>query len=223
MKAMILAAGRGERLRPLTDTLPKPLVTVGPYTLIEWHIVRLVAAGIRELVINLSYRGDQIRDHLGEGQAYGANIRYSAEGEPPLETGGGIFQALPLLGADPFLVVNGDIWTDFPYAQLQATGKLAHLVMIDNPEHHPQGDFYLDEGQINDRGQGRCLTYSGIGIYTRELFAACTPGRFPLAPLLRDAIRQGQVSGEYYPGEWLDIGTLERLEQLRRQVSEAQA
>lgn len=220
---MILAAGRGERLRPLTDTIPKPLVPVGPHTLIEWHIVRLAQAGIRELVINLSYRGDQIRAHLGQGQRFGVNIRYSEEGEPPLETGGGIYQALSLLGHAPFLVVNGDIWTDYPFAQIPVTGKLAHLVLVDNPDHHPRGDFYLNDGQINDRGQGRCLTYSGIGVYTNEFFAACTAGRFPLAPLLREAIAAGQVSGEHYTGEWLDIGTLERLEQLRRQVSAARA
>ncbi len=219
MKAMILAAGRGERLRPLTDTLPKPLIHVGQYRLIEWHLHRLATAGVQDIVINLSHLGDMIREQLGQGDRYGVRIQYSQEPEPALETGGGIFQALEILGSEPFIVVNGDIWTDYPFTQLQPVEKLAHLVMVDNPAHHLDGDFILKGSQLSSDGQGQHYTFSGIGVYRRELFAACKPGRFPLAPLLKRAMNEERISGEYFDGHWYDIGTQERLQQMRQFVS----
>jgi len=224
MKAMILAAGRGERMRPLTDHIPKPLLQVGGRALIEYHIRALAAAGIDSLVINLSYRGDQIRAALGDGSRHGVSISYSPEGEPPLETGGGIFHALPLLGAAPFIVVNGDIWTRYPYASLPSQPDgLAHLVLVDNPEHHPQGDFHLRDGGVYSEGEGERLTFSGIGVYRPELFDGCSDGPFPLAPLLRRAMEAGAVGGEHYPGPWLDIGTPQRLEELDRSLRHSEA
>lgn len=219
MKAMILAAGRGERMRPLTDHTPKPLLRVAGRALIEYHIDALVRAGYRELVVNHAHLGARIEEALGDGRRYGARIRYSAEGEA-LETGGGIFRALPLLGPEPFLVVNGDIWTDFSYAGLPAapTG-LAHLVLVDNPPQHPAGDFVLAaNGAVSATGAPR-LTFSGIGVYRPELFARCAAGRFPLAPLLRTAMAAGQVHGEHYRGAWVDVGTPERLAELERRLT----
>jgi len=218
MKAMILAAGRGERMRPLTDDTPKPLLRIGGQTLIEHHIHALAQAGFTELVINHAHLGEQIVAALGDGNAYGVEIRYSAETPPALETGGGIFNALPLLGDAPFLVLNADIWTDFPLAELprQIEG-LAHLVLVDNPEHHEQGDFSLSAGQVSQRGPAM-LTFGGIGVYSPELFSACTAGAFPLAPLLRQAMDENRVSGEHYQGSWFDIGTPERLEAVNRVV-----
>jgi len=211
MKAMILAAGRGERMRPLTDTTPKPLLRIGGQMLIEHHVHALARAGIKELVVNHAHLGEQIVRALGSGSAYGVSIQYSAEHGAALDTGGGIFNALPLLGAAPFLVVNADIWTDFDFAGLpQDIDGLAHLVMVDNPPQHPGGDFSLSEGRLAQRGPAM-LTFSGIGLYRPELFAGCTPGAFPLAPLLRTAMDDGQVSGEHYSGSWFDIGTPERL------------
>lgn len=215
MKAMILAAGRGERLRPLTDTLPKPLLAVGKYCLIEWHILRLCEAGISDIVINLSYLGNKISEHLGDGQRYGVNLVYSQEPDPALETGGGIFNALPLLGDEPFIVVNGDVWTDYPFAQLDKPAGLAHLVLVENPEQHPQGDFILQGTQVLAQGEGKHYTYSGIGVFQTQLFSTCQAGRFPLAPLLREAMHNGQVSGELYQGRWHDIGTPQRLQAIR--------
>jgi len=218
MKAMILAAGRGERMRPLTDDTPKPLLRIGGQTLIERHIHALAQAGFTELVINHAHLGEQIVAALGDGDAYGVEIRYSAETPPALETGGGIFNALPLLGDAPFLVLNADIWTDFPLTELprQIEG-LAHLVLVDNPEHHPEGDFSLSAGQVSQRGPAM-LTFGGIGVYSPELFSACTAGAFPLAPLLRQAMDENRVSGEHYQGSWFDIGTAERLEAVNRVV-----
>jgi MurNAc alpha-1-phosphate uridylyltransferase len=215
MKAMILAAGRGERMRPLTDRTPKPLLAAGGRPLIEHIVVALVAGGIADVVVNTAHLGEQIEDYLGDGHRFGARIVYSPEGEA-LETGGGIFRALPLLGDGPFLVVNGDIATDFPFARLldQPQG-LAHLVLVPNPPHHARGDFALDGGLVHDAGPER-HTFSGIGVYRPELFAGCTPGRFPLAPLLRAAMPEGQVSGELYEDFWMDIGTVERLEAFDR-------
>jgi MurNAc alpha-1-phosphate uridylyltransferase len=208
---MILAAGRGERMRPLTDSTPKPLLRIGGQTLIEHHLHALARAGISELVINHAHLGEQIVRALGDGSAYGVAIQYSPEGETGLETGGGIFNALPLLGEAPFLVVNADIWTDFDFAGLpRDIDALAHLVMVDNPPQHPGGDFSLSEGRLSQRGPAM-LTYSGIGVYRPELFAGCTPGAFPLAPLLRAAMDEGQVTGERFTGSWFDIGTPERL------------
>jgi MurNAc alpha-1-phosphate uridylyltransferase len=218
MKAMILAAGRGERMRPLTDRLPKALLKVRNKALIVYHIEALREAGVGELVINLGYRGGQIRAALQEGRRYGVRIAYSQEPEGALETGGGIFQALPLLRSAPFVVVNSDIWTDYPFTRLPASPDgLAHLVLVDNPPQHPQGDFALVEGRVRDEGAPR-LTFSGISVIHPELFADCKPGRFPLAPLLWRAMRQEQVSGEYYRGIWRDIGTPERLSQLENEL-----
>ena len=214
MKAMILAAGRGERMRPLTDHAPKPLLRAGGRRLIEYHIEALVRAGVREIVINHAHLGAHIEQALGDGSRYGATIVYSTEGEQPLETGGGIHNALPLLGDAPFAVVNADIWTDYPLAHLpHAPEGLAHLVLIDNPPQHSAGDFILRGGQIFD-DDGPKLTFSGIGVYRPELFAHCKPGAFPLAPLLRTAMSAGLVSGEHYRGRWFDIGTPERLHEL---------
>jgi len=218
--AMILAAGRGERMRPLTDHTPKPLLQVAGKPLIVWHIERLAAAGIRELVVNHAHLGHLIEQALGDGDRWGVRIRYSAEGEgKALETGGGIYKALPMLGEQPFLVVNGDIWCDVDYAALAlASDRLAHLVLVANPSHNPAGDFHLDAaGQVHADGEPR-LTFSGIGLYAPALFASCIPGAFPLAPLLRDAMAKGRVSGQLHPGRWVDVGTPQRLLMLDKQL-----
>ena len=219
MKAMILAAGKGERMRPLTLTTPKPLVRVGGVPLIEYHLRALAAAGFTEVVINHAWLGQQIEDYLGDGSRYGLSIRYSPEGEP-LETGGGIFRALPLLGDEAFVVVNGDIWTDYDFTALrQPMAGLAHLVLVDNPAHHPAGDFSLVDDQVRDGQPGaQTLTYSGIAVLHPKLFAACTDGAFKLAPLLRDAMAQGQVSGERLHGHWVDVGTHERLAEVEQLI-----
>jgi len=213
LQAMILAAGRGERMRPLTDHTPKPLLRVGGRTLIDYHLKALGAAGIRDVVINHAHLGAQIEATLGDGERYGLQIRYSPEAIP-LETGGGIRNALRLLGAQPFLVINGDIWTDYPYSRLPAEpAGLAHLVLVDNPSHHPAGDFALQAGRVRADGEPP-LTFAGIAVYRAALFADHPPGRFPLAPLLRAAMADGQVSGEHYRGRWMDVGTPERLARL---------
>jgi MurNAc alpha-1-phosphate uridylyltransferase len=220
---MILAAGRGERLRPLTLETPKPLLPVGGAPLIEHHLRALAAAGFREVVINLSWLGAKISAHLGDGARLGLAIAYSEEGAPPLETGGGIFRALPLLGPGPFAVINGDVWTDYPYARLRemplAAGDLARLVLVPNPEQHPAGDFDLADGRIVERLAER-LTFSGLGVYRHELFAGCKPGAFKLVPLLRSAIAAGRAAGERWDGEWHDVGTRERLESLDARLRE---
>lgn len=218
MKAMILASGRGERMRPLTDGTPKPLLEAGGKPLIQYHIEALGAAGIRQIVINHAWLGEMFVARLGDGRAYGAEILYSAEGEVPLETGGGIKRALPLLGADPFLVVNADIYTDFDFRRLpaQPLGR-AHIVLVKNPPHHPQGDFALDDTLVSETGGNR-YTYSGIGVFTPELFQDSPSGAFPLAPLLRRAMGQGQVTGEIYRGTWFDIGTPDRLALLNNKL-----
>ncbi|MGB5727327.1 MAG: nucleotidyltransferase family protein [Thiogranum sp.] len=218
MRAMILAAGRGERMRPLTDQTPKPLLEVGGKPLIQYHIEALRDAGFRELVVNHAHLGNQIVERLGDGAQFGVHITYSAEPEGALETGGGIKQALPLLGEQPFLVINGDIWTDYPYQQLYREPEgLAHLVLIDNPPHHVQGDFQLNGRRVTTDGENK-RTFSGIGLYRPDLFADSPGGAFPLAPLLRRAMQTGQVSGEYYQGRWLDIGTPQRLAELNREL-----
>ena len=222
MKAMILAAGKGERMRPLTLTTPKPLIRAGGVPLIEHHLRALAAAGFTEIVINHAWLGQQIEDYLGDGAQLGLSIQYSPEGEP-LETGGGIFRALPLLGDEPFLVVNGDIWTDYDFSALrQPIAGLAHLVMVDNPAHHPNGgDFCLQDGQIRDAEPGaQMLTYSGISVLHPKLFATSVAGPFKLAPLLREAMAQGQVTGEHMHGCWIDVGTLERLAQVEQLLEE---
>jgi MurNAc alpha-1-phosphate uridylyltransferase len=216
MKAMILAAGKGERLRPLTLHTPKPLVRAAGVPLIEYHLRALKAAGFTDVVINHAWLGQQIEDYLGDGQRLGLNIAYSPEGEP-LETGGGIFRALPLLGEEPFLVVNGDIWTDCDFAPLKAPIKgLAHLVLVDNPLHHPTGDFALVGGEVRDDASLSRLTYSGIAVLHPQLFAGCSAGAFKLAPLLREAMGKGQVTGEHFTGRWVDVGTHERLAEVEQ-------
>lgn len=215
MKAMILAAGRGERMRPLTDNTPKPLLPVGDKPLIQYTIENLVSAGYVDIVINLAHLGQQIIDYFGNGQTLGANIEYSYEGETGLETAGGIIKALPLLGNNPFLVINGDIACDFPLSSLREKSiALAHLVLITNPEHHPQGDFCLAEnGILSEQGSNK-LTFSGIGVYKPELFSHSLPVKVKLGPLLKQAMTDNQVSGEKYNGFWMDIGTPQRLQEL---------
>ncbi|MFA5984868.1 MAG: nucleotidyltransferase family protein [Methylococcaceae bacterium] len=215
MKAMILAAGRGERMRPLTDTTPKPLLIAGGKALIVHTIEQLVQAGFNDIVINHAHLGQQIETELGDGREWGAHISYSAEYSAALETAGGIIKALPLLGKETFLVVNGDIATDFPFTSLaQIPVKLAHLVMVNNPTHHPEGDFGLDTSQHIIANAPEKLTFSGIGLYHAEFFYGTQPGKQKLLPLLLNAIAKGQVSGQKYDGFWMDIGTPERLQQL---------
>nr|VFJ64095.1 MAG: MurNAc alpha-1-phosphate uridylyltransferase [Candidatus Kentron sp. FM]VFJ64628.1 MAG: MurNAc alpha-1-phosphate uridylyltransferase [Candidatus Kentron sp. FM]VFK09038.1 MAG: MurNAc alpha-1-phosphate uridylyltransferase [Candidatus Kentron sp. FM] len=240
MKAMILAAGRGKRMRPLTDRIPKPLLPIAGRSLIVHLIHRLVREGYRDLVINIAYKGNHIETALGNGTAFGARIRYSRESPAALDTGGGILNALPLLGADPFLVINGDIWTDYPFSRLSAPPPpgLAHLVLVPNPPHNAYGDFgllpegitALDRDTLPGSGlpareasrppharfrlsnhQGERLTFTGMGVYRPALFSDCEPGKFPLGPILRRAVDAGQVTGERYTGEWQDIGTPARL------------
>ncbi len=219
MKAMILAAGRGERMRPLTDKTPKPLLKAGSKRLIEYHLENLAKAGFYDIVINHAHLGEQIEHVLGDGGRYGVRIAYSAEGQA-LETGGGIFKALPLLGDTPFLVINGDVWCDYPYeALMRRKVSQAHLVMVDNPAQHPQGDFVLEHGKVHDK-EGERLTFSGIGVYHPKLFSGCEAGAFALAPLLRRAMAADLVSGEHYRGRWFDIGTPERLQQLDRMLQQ---
>jgi MurNAc alpha-1-phosphate uridylyltransferase len=209
---MILAAGRGERMRPLTDEIPKPLLPVAGKPLIEHQIERVAAAGFRQVVINHAWLGEKIESTLGDGSRWNLTIRYSSEGVA-LETGGGIHRALPLL-SDPFLVINGDIWSDVDYTSLGiAESDLAYLVMVENPVHNSAGDFCLDDGRLSTVGE-QLQTYSGIGIYRHALFAGCEPGKFPLAPLLRDAMARGQVGGVNHAGTWIDVGTPERLAQV---------
>ncbi|MBK9950006.1 MAG: nucleotidyltransferase family protein [Candidatus Competibacteraceae bacterium] len=222
MKAMILAAGRGERMRPLTDHSPKPLLPVAGKPLIFHHLEALRAAGFREIVVNTGHLGEQLPAALGDGHRWGVRIAYSPEPPDALETGGGIFQALPLLGPGPFLVVNGDVWTSYPFARLSAKlAGLAHLVLVDNPSHHAKGDFSLedDSGRVRESGTAR-LTFSGISVLRPELFAGCRPGRFPLGPLLRRAMAINQVSGEHFTGAWRDIGTPQRLAELDRELQQ---
>ncbi|MBB1076334.1 nucleotidyltransferase family protein [Rhodoferax sp. 4810] len=222
MRAMILAAGRGKRMQPLTDHTPKPLLCVAGKPLIVYQIERLVAAGFIELVINHAHLGAQIEHALGDGSRFGARIVYSHEGEgTALETGGGILRALPLLGTAPFMVVNSDVWCDIDYAMLTlAKTDLAHLVLVNNPPHHPHGDFILTNGRVNDhRHIQTALTFAGIGVYHPELFAQCQPGVFPLAPLLITAMAQQRVSGYHHRGIWMDIGTPDRLATLERSLT----
>ncbi|GAB6139332.1 nucleotidyltransferase family protein [Methylosoma difficile] len=214
MKAMILAAGRGERMRPLTDHTPKPLLPVLGKPLIVYTLEQLAAAGFTDIVINYAHLGQQIEQQLGNGQQFGVSIAYSPETEA-LETAGGIVNALPLLGNEPFLVVNGDIATDFPFANLhKQTVDLAHLVLINNPEHHPEGDFGLTEDGKLLATAAQKYTFSGIGLYHPDLFKDTPPGKSKLAPLLRQAMNNGQVSGQHFQGFWMDIGTPERLQDL---------
>lgn len=219
MKAMLLAAGRGERMRPLTDATPKPLLRAGGRALIEYHLLKLGAAGFEDVVVNLSHLGAQIRAALGDGGRYGLRISYSAEGEPPLETAGGIVHALPLLGRGPFLVVNADLYTDYPFESLRhMPARKAHLVLVPNPDHHLRGDFALDGDLVRNEG-GERHTFAGIAVYRPGFFRGLADGPAPLAPLLREAADREQVTGEVYEGCWLDVGTPQRLRELDRGLS----
>ncbi len=214
---MILAAGRGERLRPLTDTLPKALVEVRGQSLLERHLDRLHEAGINDAVINLGWLGEKIVERVGSGSRYGLNIVYSPEGDNVLDTGGGIHNALPMLGHDTFLVVNADIFTDMPVPDLELpTNTLGHLVLVPTPDYREAGDFNLQDGLVQN-GDLRPLTFSGMAIYKPEFFAGCRPGRFPLVPMLRDAADAGQLGGSLYEGRWADVGTLQRLDAINDQ------
>lgn len=215
MRAMILAAGRGERLRPLTDETPKSLVEVGGRSLLERHLDHVKAAGIETVVINLGWLGDRIVERVGSGRRHGLEVIYSQEGDNILETGGGIFKALPTLGNGPFVVINADIFTDMPVPEVTlADDQLGHLVMVPSPEYRAGGDFDIEEGLIRNSSD-QSLTFSGVAIYRPQLFDGCEPGRFPLTPLLRAAAEDGRLSGSLYEGLWADIGTPERLEALR--------
>lgn len=222
MKAMILAAGHGTRMRPLTDHTPKPLLAVGGKPLIVWHIEKLAKAGYQNIVINIGWLGDQIPAALGNGEQWGVNLHYSDEQqEGVLETAGGIVKALPLLGSEPFLVINGDIWCDYPCQPIELLNNdLAHLILVRNPPHHPDGDFMLREGRVSDDDTMTCHTFSGIGFYHPTLFASLSYGKRPLAPLLRAAMHDNLVSGEFYQGEWLDIGTPDRLQDLDKRLAD---
>ena len=229
MKAMILAAGHGKRMGNLTNGTPKPLLKIGTGSdskaLIEYHIEKLVKAGITDIVINRGQHADQFETLLGHGEKYGAKIIYSDEGDEPLETGGGIYKALPLLNDSSFIVINGDIWCDYPLEQLLGDPQgLAHLVLVPNPPHNPEGDFALEPSyrkENSDRirlGTSEKYTFSGLAAYRPELFDECQDGSFALAPILRHTISQDLVAGELYEGEWMDIGTPERLEELSRHL-----
>ena len=224
MRAMILAAGRGERMRPLTDHTPKPLLTVAGKPMIQYHIEALAASGVRDIVINLAWLGAQLRTALGNGSQFGVRIEYSDEGDAAWETGGGVFKALPLLGNDAFLVVSGDVWTEYPLGQLVVDGvkklssaDVAHFVLVPNPDFHTRGDFGLTGNRLVDAGER--YTYANIGVFRPEFFAQCQPGRFPLAPLMFDWIRKGRVSGELYRGSWHNVGTPQQLAQIDQEAS----
>lgn len=220
MKAMVLAAGRGERMRPLTDDCPKPLLKVGGKCLIEYHLESLAKAGIKEVVINYAWLGHLFAETLGDGERYGLRIHYSDEGDTALETAGGIINALDKLGEDPFLVINGDIWTDYDYQNLiNKSEAVMHLVLVPNPAHHPHGDFALSEdGLVLDQ---KSFTFSGIGLYSPEIFTSIKGEQRiqPLAPIIRRYIAEQKVTGELYKGKWLDIGTPERLAELDNSLS----
>jgi MurNAc alpha-1-phosphate uridylyltransferase len=219
---MILAAGRGERFRPLTDTVPKPLIEVAGQPLIERHLHALAAAGVQDVVVNLGWLGARIRERLGDGKRFGLNILFSDEGWPALETGGGVFRALPLLGEEPFLLVNGDVWTDYPLARLVArtrtwpSDNLAHLVLVPNPAHNPGGDFGIEAERVRNTPRG--FTFSGLSVQSAKLFVGCTDGPFQIAPLWRSAADENRVSGEIHRGRWSDVGTPQRLQELTRQL-----
>ena len=217
MKAMILAAGRGERMRPLTDLLPKPLLPVAGKPLIQYHLEALSAAGLQDIVINHAWLGHLLPAHLGTGEQFGVTIQYSDEGSEGLETAGGIKKALPLLGDSPFVVVNGDVFCDYPYQQLGEkllADCLAHLVFVPNPPQHPNGDFGISASGYAVAEATQCFTFSGIAIYRPEFFSTVAEGKQKLAPYLRQAMQQGKVTAELYQGVWHDIGTVQRLSEL---------
>ncbi len=212
MKAMILAAGRGERLRPLTDKIPKSLVEVRGHSLLEWHLANVRNAGIEDVVINLGWLGEQIVERVRSGEAFGLNVSYSDERDAVLETGGGIHKALPLLGGRPFLVVNADIYTEMPVPIVSLSeSDMGHLVMVPSPDYRDGGDFDLDDGVISN-GDSQSLTFSGVSVYRPEFFDNCEAGRFSIVPMLRAAADSGQLQGSLYTGVWTDVGTPERLE-----------
>lgn len=227
MRALVFAAGKGERMRPLTEHTPKPLLEAGGKALLVWHLEKLAAIGVREVVVNISWLADCFEPALGDGSCWGLRLHYSHEGAEPLETGGGMHKALALLGDAPFLAVNGDIWADYDFSRLPSTPEgMAHLVMVDNPSQHPRGDFHLDaSGQLHDGGSPT-LTFSGIGLYRPDILKGwrkvigdatgveLNPPRFKLAPLLKAAMAKDQVSGEHHRGRWTDVGTPERLARL---------
>ena len=219
MKAMILAAGRGERLRPLTDETPKPLIKVAGKSLIEYHIDNLASAGIKDIIINTAWLAEKIHQQLGDGSNYGVTIQYSDEGTA-METAGGIINALPLLGDEPFLVVNGDICCDFDFSSLDTLkdGIQAHLILVENPDHNPEGDFSLQDELVKNTGK-TMYTFSGIGIYSTDFFAEQQSGISPLAPLIRNKCEENLVSGQLHEGRWTDVGTIERLQELDIQLS----
>lgn len=221
MKAMILAAGLGKRMRPLTTVRPKPLLKVNNKALIDYHLERIAELGVVDVVINHYWLGEQIEAHIGDGSQWGLHVQYSAEDEL-LDTAGGMINALPLLGEDPFLLINGDIWCNYPLQQLlERPVQEAHLVMVDNPQHNDGGDFYLREGQLFTQQPGTALTYAGLGLIRPTLFAGSEGGCKPLRPFLESAIERGAISGEHYRGEWVDVGTPERLKELDTRVSTA--
>jgi MurNAc alpha-1-phosphate uridylyltransferase len=225
MRAMILAAGRGERMRPLTDTMPKPLLPVGGKPLLQYHIEALARIGVRDIVVNLAWKGDLIRERFADGRAFGVTLHYSDEGDQALETGGGIFNALPLLGEAPFIVVSGDVWTRYSLERLRTCLRdddLAHLVLVPNPSFHARGDFGLSAGRILNDAAER-YTYANIGVFRPSFFADCAPGCFPLAPLMRRWIGAGRVGGELFVGAWRNVGTPAQLEELDRELNGGQA
>ncbi len=219
MKAMILAAGRGERLRPLTDSTPKPLIEVAGKPLIHYHLEKLQQLGIKEVVINQGWLAEQLPTQLGDGRQWGLKIHYSFEGWPCLDTGGGIYKALPHFGYAPFLLINGDVWSEYDLQQLpnDLGDKAAYLILVDNPPHNPKGDFGLDKGKLSP-GFAPRLTYSGMGLYHARLFEHIDTTRFSLAPVLQAAMQQGLVSGEHSRAYWQDVGTLERLQALETRL-----
>ena len=222
MKAMILAAGRGERMRPLTDHTPKPLLVAGGKPLIVWHLERLAAAGFREVVINHAHLGSQIEQALGDGTRRGLHIRYSPEPPGALETAGGIANALPLLGDQPFLLVNGDVYCDMDFGHFLGSTATAHLVMVDNPAHHAGGDFSLDGDRVVVANGEQTLTYAGIGVFSPAFFASVQPGTvMKLRPLLDAAIAAGTLTGERFAGRWVDVGTPQRLAELDQELKNA--
>ncbi len=231
MRALILAAGRGERMRPLTLTTPKPLLEVAGKPLIDWHLEKLAAMGVRDVVVNTSWLAVRIHEHVGDGSRHGVRIRFSHEGDEPLETGGALLHARLMLGEDPFLLVNGDVWTDFDFARLPADPPgLAHLVMVPVPAQNASGDFHLDDAGLVHGAGGASSTYSGIGMFRMALLddwrgamgevagASLDPPRFPLAPLLRRAMSAGRVTGEMHLGHWTDVGTPWRLADLDQRL-----
>ncbi|RUO24306.1 mannose-1-phosphate guanylyltransferase [Aliidiomarina minuta] len=220
MRAMILAAGRGQRMRPLTDNMPKPLLPVAGKPLIDYHLEKLARAGVKDVVINHAWQGASLHQHIGNGQAYGLNVAWSAEPEGGLETAGGIIKALPLLGDEPFWVINGDVWTDYAFSSLPTTldDALGHLILVTNPQHNQNGDFQLAQDRVELPEAGPGYTFSGLSLLSPQLFAGYPVTKLALKPLFLAAIQQQQLQGSVYNGQWTDVGTPQRLEQLSAQL-----